>query len=97
MSFRKETRKIHPYRSVFGNAEVADDKVGQLFFVGISDGDVVVDLHFALGCRPILDAHDLSEKKEGMTFRRGTVLFLKREPLTLMKSKVLVSITMQLA
>lgn len=52
-----------PYGSFFGDFEIPNDEIGQLLFVTVTNSDVVVDLLFAFGRRPILHAHDLHRYK----------------------------------
>ena len=47
------------YWPIFNDFKIADHKVGELLFVGVGHGYIVVYLHFAFGCWPILNAHDL--------------------------------------
>lgn len=47
------------YGSLFGDFEVADDEIRQLFLMTVTHGDAVVDLLLPFGCRPVLHTHDL--------------------------------------
>ncbi len=47
------------YGPFFRDFEIANDEIGQLLLVIVTNSDAVVDLLFPLGCRPILNTHDL--------------------------------------
>ena len=84
-------------RPAFLDGEIANDKVGQLLLVRVRHVDVFVVFDFALGRRPVLDAHNLEQMKTNQPLAKGEAFGRPLEAITLIKSNVLVNMTMQLA